>query len=308
MASPKGMLFLKTENLIVKEWLTKYIGKDSKRPAENTEMHICDFDHVEYKIQIQNNIMTFSLAYPPYRELERYGAGTYLKDHYSEMNTMTPEMKYDLTLSIDLSKMDVLKSEIFILKLSNIKRNLLGAPLSSAFTALSTKNSTSLTKIIISFRKNEKLFITPQDDRVIVLFSICFDDKTDQAIARVFLQEMAEAHRRVNNAPPISFNRDPPLELRSIQLKASEDLVGYVSITVFPTHVENEKKRENAIDMIQGFRNYLHYHIKCTKSYLHSRMRQRVDNLLTVLNRAHPEKDISKVSKKTISGKTFTRY
>ena len=101
---------------------------------------------------------------------------------------MTPEMKYDLTLSIDLSKMDVLKSEIFILKLSNIKRNLLGAPLSSAFTALSTKNSTSLTKIIISFRKNEKLFITPQDDRVIVLFSICFDDKTDQAIARVFLQ------------------------------------------------------------------------------------------------------------------------
>ena len=43
----------------------------SKRPAENTEMHICDFDHVEYKIQIQNNIMTFSLAYPPYRELER---------------------------------------------------------------------------------------------------------------------------------------------------------------------------------------------------------------------------------------------
>ena len=45
--------------------------------------------------------------------------------------------------------------------------------------------------------------------------------------------------------------------------------------------MENEKKRENAIDMIQGFRNYLHYHIKCTKSYLHSRMRQRVDNLLT---------------------------
>ena len=42
---------------------------------------------------------------------------------------------------------------------------------------------------------------------------------------------MAEAHRRVNNAPPISFNRDPPLELRSIQLKASEDLVGYVSIS-----------------------------------------------------------------------------
>ena len=28
MASPKGMLFLKTENLIVKEWLTKYIGKE----------------------------------------------------------------------------------------------------------------------------------------------------------------------------------------------------------------------------------------------------------------------------------------
>ena len=58
------------------------------------------------------------------------------------------------------------------------------------------------------------------------------------------------------------------------------------------------------------FRNYLHYHIKASKSFLHMRMRSRVVSLLQVLNRAVPDKKTTeeKVAvMKTISGKTFTR-
>ena len=35
-----------------------------------------------------------------------------------------------------------------------------------------------------------------------------------------------------------------------------------------------------ATNMLVGFRNYLHYHIKASKTYLHMRMRLRVTNLL----------------------------
>ena len=44
------------------------------------------------------------------------------------------------------------------------------------------------------------------------------------------------------------------------------------------------------ISNIQLFRDYLHYHIKCSKAYLHSRMRARVAAFLQVLNRAKQEK------------------
>ena len=51
-------------------------------------------------------------------------------------------------------------------------------------------------------------------------------------------------------------------------------------LAIFKTHVTTDEQREKAASLIQGFRNYLHYHIKCSKSYLHSRMRKRVDLLL----------------------------
>ncbi len=41
--------------------------------------------------------------------------------------------------------------------------------------------------------------------------------------------------------------------------------------------------------MPQSRRNYLHYHIKCSKAYIHSRMRAKTADFLKVLNRAKPE-------------------
>lgn len=40
----------------------------------------------------------------------------------------------------------------------------------------------------IPYRPNESVWIKPEGDRVIVLFSICFDDPDDAVIGRVFLQ------------------------------------------------------------------------------------------------------------------------
>jgi actin related protein 2/3 complex subunit 2 len=104
----------------------------------------------------------------------------------------------------------------------------------------------------------------------------------------------------------------------------SNERQGFVSFVLHPAH---QAKRANTISNIQIFRNYLHFHIKCTKvvflfvffciflktfsfsskkAYMHTRMRTRVRALLLVLNRAKVEPYV-KAEKKTISGKTFKR-
>lgn len=95
------------------------------------------------------------------------------------------------------------------------------------------------------------------------------------------IQEFVDTRRTVNNAPPAAFSKDPPLELRGAPgLRNSTDLVGYLSLAIFPTHVDTLEKRVKAASLVQGLRNYLHYHIKASKTYLHIRMRKRVDLLL----------------------------
>jgi hypothetical protein len=57
---------------------------------------------------------------------------------------------------------------------------------------------------------------------------------------------------------------------------------------LFPRHF-TPQTAPTTITHIQLFRDYLHYHIKCSKAYMHSRMRHRVAEFQKVLNRAKPE-------------------
>lgn len=67
---------------------------------------------------------------------------------------------------------------------------------------------------------------------------------------------------------------------------------------LFPRHTRREA-RDNTIDLIHMFRNYLHYHIKCSKVYIHSRMRTKTTDFLKVLNRARSQS--KSIEKKTIT-------
>lgn len=78
----------------------------------------------------------------------------------------------------------------------------------------------------------------------------------------------------------------------------SED-VGYVTFVLFPRHFANTIVASTTITHIQLFRDYLHYHIKCSKAYMHSRMRHRVSEFQKVLNRAKTEQAI--VDRKTVT-------
>jgi Arp2/3 complex, 34 kD subunit p34-Arc len=66
-----------------------------------------------------------------------------------------------------------------------------------AFTALASKSSSAGPVDVINYRKTESYFVCPSASKVTVIFLVDFDDITDKAIAKVFLQEFAEAQRTV---------------------------------------------------------------------------------------------------------------
>lgn len=114
-------------------------------------------------------------------------------------------------------------------------------------------------------------------------------------------QEFVDARRlpTIQSAPQVLYTtRDPPLELKHLPgLKQTED-VGYVTFVLFPRHFANTDIANGTISHIQNFRDYLHYHIKCSKAYMHSRMRHRVTEFQKVLNRAKTE--VAVVDRKTV--------
>lgn len=125
---------------------------------------------------------------------------------------------------------------------------------------------------------------------------------------RVFLQEFVDARRQpsIQNAPQVLYSsREPPLEIRGVPGLEHGDHVGYVTFVLFPRHFQHPDVRAVTISHVQLFRDYLHYHIKCSKAYMHSRMRFRVAEFLKVLNRAKPEH--SERERKTASGRAFRR-
>jgi actin related protein 2/3 complex subunit 2 len=67
----------------------------------------------------------------------------------------------------------------------------------------------------------------------------------------------------------------------------------------------SENKRADVANLVPIFRNYIHYHIKCAKAFLHLKMRARTADLLTKLAAATPEPK-QKV-RRTASGKVMNQ-
>ena len=142
----------------------------------------------------------------------------------------------------------------------------------------------------IHYREEEAIYISPQADRVTVIFSTVFREEVDHIFGEVFLREFVDARKRpaLQNAPQVLFsNRDPPLEIRGMPEVAKArgnangeigllllvlSLFGRLMSVLFPRHFNTPDRAFEMISQIQLFRDYFHYHIKCSKAYMHGRM------------------------------------
>jgi actin related protein 2/3 complex subunit 2 len=94
------------------------------------------------------------------------------------------------------------------------------------------------------------------------------------------MQEFLEGRRQYQQAPQVLFShRDPPRELENTNAKTGDN-IGYITfgkrrlkpiacliccyLVLFPRHTCKDAQ-DNTINLIHTLRDYLHYHIKCSK-------------------------------------------
>jgi actin related protein 2/3 complex subunit 2 len=298
------MIVLEYANKILEDTLLRAFLGDKHEPI--SEMNISDFDGVTYHLHNPEgnvDMVHVSMLLGYISDLLPYGVGDAINNTYGSYVTDT-EAGFDVTLAIDLNTLPENKAGLAH-EVALLKRNLLSAPFFAYFDLVKNGTYAAAPTAAIKYRKNESLYIQAAKDRITVIFTVMFSDDDDKVLGQVFLNEFRDAKKMVKNCPPVDFSaKDPPLELSKVAGVPTGDNIGYITFVLFPRMWEGAN-RDEVVSLIMTFRNYLHYHIKCAKAYLHTRMRARVQGLLKVLNRAKME-PIAK-AQKTAGGKTFVR-
>mmetsp|Transcript_171592 Transcript_171592/g.417296 ORF Transcript_171592/g.417296 Transcript_171592/m.417296 type:complete len:318 (+) Transcript_171592:243-1196(+) len=306
----KGMIHLPDHNVILLKELTRRIGGEEP-VLEPVDLRIADSDEVRFRLLCNPDaapgivFVTATLSCWP--QLVAHGAEEVLAEAYGDL--LSPDAPdgeaANVVIRMDTAALPAPGAEVAML-VASLKRRALGAPMHRAFRALETGEGAA-PMAHIPYRRSEAYWVTSKPGAVSVAFSLQMGDPAEAAMARVFAQEFVEAQRHVNNAPAVLFSPEPAGELASagIDVPDSELFVGFLTFTCQKSHIEGARL-EKVVGQLSNFRSYTDYHIKAAKTYLHMRMRDRVNKLLQVLNRAVPPPFEVK-EKKLASGKRFTR-
>lgn len=297
------MILLEINNRIVEETLTlKFNNALAGGKHETLDITIADFDGVLFHLSNPTGdkskiILSISLTF--YKELQQHGADALIQREYRPFITTT-ESGYSVSLMYDLENLPENREEV-IRQAGLLKRNCFASVFEKYFE-FQQNEMEGQARAVIHYRSDETLYVEAKSDRVTVIFSTVFKDDDDIVIGKVFMQEFKEGRRQYQQAPQVLFShQEPPLELQNTDARTGDN-IGYITFVLFPRHTCPEA-RDNTINLIHTLRDYLHYHIKCSKAYIHSRMRAKTTDFLKVLNRARPEPKA--VEKKTITGRTF---
>jgi actin related protein 2/3 complex subunit 2 len=296
------MILLEPGNRILEETVASQIRGGEKREA--VDVRLCDFDDVSYRITVDKDamdVMKVSMNLPCYYQTDKLGAEAALQNTYKD-HIVDAEVGFSLTLAVKLNEVKDEDKDALIKNLSLIKSNITGGVFDYFFSALLADEKKEQFKF--DLRGDTTVYFCPRDDRVTIVFSVDFVEHVDKVIAKVFLQEFVDARKKIGRAPPCQWGEKPPTELADFGVTENQGNLGYISFAILKSHVDKGKK-ESVIQVLQTFRTFLQYHIKCSKSHFHSKMRHRVRELQKVLNRAKVEEQ--KKEKKTAAGKTFKR-
>ncbi|GAV53839.1 hypothetical protein ZYGR_0AK03410 [Zygosaccharomyces rouxii] len=309
------MLHLQPQNILIQKTLSEAFDALTQGTPLTLDRIISDFDYTTFHISNSpedKSILLLSIRTKAWQSVQRcqgsIGLSDYLQSKYQSCSGVAispqPEMGFDLTLQVTLSQLNVES----ISQLSLLKTIVMSYPFQLAFDEFAQLSSTpvpiegtppvSHTLHTVEYRDEESIFIKPSSDRITVIFETSFQDETDKIFGKVFLQEFVDARKRnrsIQSAPQVLFSHEPPLELQNQIQHRSDPSKRFVTFVLFPRHFQTQELQFNSVAQLILFRNYFHYHIKCSKAYMHSRMRFRVDSFVKVLNRAKvDEEDDSK--------------
>jgi actin related protein 2/3 complex subunit 2 len=300
------MIFLESNHRIVANVLE---GIFYREKAGTVDVKAGDFDGGFFRIlsdSKKKSVVTVSVQLNGVSTLHQFGLNDHLKQVFGSSCSIlsSPHDGYDLTLEFDSEALSASDKELLLREIPLLKRHAIAPVFNRCCDDFASGKAFGPIKV--AYRAEESVYLTSKQGNFITVFSMKFKDKDDIIFARVFLHEFQESRRdrALGNCPAVSYSHGkPPLELDDCNETEGEGAdLGYVSFVLFKPHLAGEK-RVKSLDHLLSFRSYFHYHLKCSKAYMHSRMRLRVDELLTILNRAKAPKKPKQ--KKTASGKTF---
>jgi len=304
------MILLEPGNRILAETISAQIlgTGDAKADAkrEPIDVRLCDFDDVSYRVVVDaksKNLLTVSMGLPAFREIKDFGGQEAVTKTFGD-KAISPADNFDVSIQVNLDTED--KKEEIIKKITLIKSTVIGGVFRHFYTKLQKGETAAPFKF--NLRGDTTIYFIPDKDRVVTVFGLDFKEKVDRAVAKVFMNEFVDARKTIGFAPPIAWGVAPPSELKAFGINEPiPGTLGFLSFAILKDHVAKDDVLTRIIDVLQGFRNYVQYHIKCSKSYFHSRMRARAKELLKVLNRAKQVDPDGEKVRRTITGRTFTR-
>jgi actin related protein 2/3 complex, subunit 2 len=287
------MILLNSENSIINETLNLTQNSPVTR-LDKIDTEFNDHSGAHFHLYADKDEIKLSIRLPAWREisqkaelLDSLTKSSALKSLWQEQ----PDEGYNATIAC---KIENLTKEV-IDSFSNLKQKILAAPLSFLLEKKTSGEEQTFT--VPLGNGNEDFYMATsgaKGDQVIVLFAMKFVDQTDTVLARVFLQEFFDVRSKLEDAPAVLLGKEPPKELaqaiKNIKSTSSNnDNTNYLTLVLFPRHYETEAARLHLQKTLPFLPDYLHYHLKCCKAYLHKRMRAKSGDFLKMLNRAKPE-------------------
>jgi len=199
-----------------------------------------------------------------------------LQSVYGDFIQATPAEGYDVTVTVTREQWTGKEDEI-VQKLSLIRRHVVAGVFEKYLRANREGKVSELGPIEYRSTDDTLVTFTPQERQFTVTYALEFIDKADRELARVFLTSFANASRKAPRAPVMNFKADT--------IPEKPNYIGTFTFIVNPYSGE-DRVISTVADLVSSFRNFLHYHIKASKTYFQSRMRNRVVDLVKILNRA----------------------
>nr|CDS29310.1 actin protein 2:3 complex subunit 2 [Hymenolepis microstoma] len=285
------MIILDFHNPALEELLlTRFYNAKAGLKLEKIDYTVADFDRVLYRIHNPDKDKTkllVSLLVSFFDELREYDVEMVLKREYGAYMLDQPFPGYSVTLCFDLTNVpddyDSLAHRVALMK-----RHCFAAVFEPFFLLQALADEPIVSKrAVIHYSPDEAMYVQALEDRITVIFSTVFKDADDVVIGKIFMQEFTEVRRRYDRAPQVLYShREPPAELRGTDAVGGDNRA-YITFVLFPRHLA-PNAADRTINLIHTVRNYLHYHIKCSKGYLQLRMRSKTSEFIKILNRAVP--------------------
>ncbi|THG16032.1 hypothetical protein TEA_028931 [Camellia sinensis var. sinensis] len=202
---------------------------------------------------------------------------------------------YQLTLKLDFARIPHGKESMKIItEISTVQSVILSSQLKEILRNISSQDAPQgiYRPIKLVYHPREPFFVIKQPAKITVVFPMRFKENTDVIIATAFFQELMDvgSSKQWAKAPPCTWSPIPPPELRGEHLEDLSTNGGFATFDISSRHVEG-KKLDKTVWSLLNFYAFVKNHVKCTRSFIQRRMRNRLESLVEVLRQGTREED-----------------